>query len=125
MDTRKAPLFNRDDVLRTRIFRPYLAGPTFRLRLYYVGGDRIGYVLTQFDGNGANGREIFEGADFRPSPLHAIDSDETVRALMTFLTLRPGDTDAEYFDSYTPEQRDFAATHAEALSLYALEPEAI
>jgi hypothetical protein len=47
---------------------------------------------------------IFEGEDFAGSPMDADDSDETVAALLTFLTLRRGDTDAEYFESYTPEQ---------------------
>jgi hypothetical protein len=59
---------------------------------------------------------IFEGEDFHCSPLHAIDSDETVRTLMTFLTLRPGDTDADYFADYTPEQREYCLQHAEALA---------
>ena len=61
-------------------------------------------------------RTVFEGEDFSPSPLHAIDSDEAVAALMGFLTLRPGDTDREYFAEYTPEQLEFADQHAEALA---------
>ena len=47
---------------------------------------------------------IFEGCDFGPSPCHAIDSLDTVEALLDFLTLRPGDTDREYFAAYTPSQ---------------------
>jgi hypothetical protein len=48
--------------------------------------------------------------------MYAIDSDKAVGSLMGFLTLRPGDTDSEYFESYTPEQMHFAETHAEALA---------
>ncbi len=51
---------------------------------------------------------IFSGQSFCPSPLHAIDSIETVRALMTFILLKKGDTDAEYFDNYTEEQLEFS-----------------
>jgi hypothetical protein len=40
-----------------------------------------------------------------------------VRALMGFLTLRPGDTDDEYFDRYTPDQLAFADEHGEFLGL--------
>jgi hypothetical protein len=58
---------------------------------------------------------VFEGADFGCSPLHAIDSDRTIVGLMSFLTLRPGDTDREYFDAYTPEQLAYCSAHAEAL----------
>lgn len=59
---------------------------------------------------------LFEGEDLGCSPMHAIDSDESVAALMGFLTLRPGDTDAEYFENYTPEQMEFCQQHAESLS---------
>jgi hypothetical protein len=64
---------------------------------------RIGYELA-----GPDGAPIFRGTDFRPSPLWAIDSDDALRALLGFLTLRPGDTDREYFADYTAGQRAFA-----------------
>ncbi len=35
---------------------------------------------------------------------------------MGFLTLRPGDTDPDYFEDYTPEQHAYCDAHAEALS---------
>jgi hypothetical protein len=59
---------------------------------------------------------LFEGEAFAGSPLHADDSDATVAALLAFLTLRPGDTDSEYFDGYSPAQLHFAERHAEVLS---------
>jgi len=34
---------------------------------------------------------------------------------MSFLTLRPGDTDDEYFAAYTEAQRAYCGQHAEAL----------
>lgn len=99
------------DVIRTVIFRPYRKGmgPVFTLRMFGAG-DRIAYTLR------AEGKTIFEGSDFRCSPLDCEDSDESVKALMGFLTLRPGDTDREYFEDYTEDQLEFCSLHAETLS---------
>ena len=98
-------------------FRPYRKGhsPTFSLELYEVPGqsERMGYTLRQHDRGKTT--VIFDGRDFRPSPLHAWDSAETIAAIMGFLTLRSGDTDREYFDNYTAEQIEFRDSHAEAL----------
>jgi hypothetical protein len=69
------------------------------------------------------GRLIFEGADFHCSPLHAIDADAALASLLTFLSVRPGDTDPEYFEGYTPEQLAFARAEGENLALYAEELE--
>jgi len=62
---------------------------------------------------------IFTAGDFWCSPSRSIDSDDTLVSLLGFLTLRPGDTDAEYFENYTPRQLEFAANEAEELSIYA------
>ncbi len=67
---------------------------------------------------------IFEGDDFGPSPLHADDSLDTVAALLGFLTCKPGDTDREYFASYTPLQLDWCtSSQAENLSLWVYDRE--
>lgn len=75
----------------------------FTLRLWWVRGalcekERLAYELK--DGR----RVIFTGEDFYCSPLHSVDSLDTVYSLLSFLSLQPGDTDREYFDNYTPEQ---------------------
>jgi hypothetical protein len=99
-------------------------GPTFTLKTYDTGRvDRrgvttIGYRLTRHEKGEC--KLLFEGADFNGSPMHAIDSDETMAALMGFLTLRPGDTDAEYFEKYTPEQLAWAQSEAEYLGFEAM-----
>jgi hypothetical protein len=102
--------------MRTVRFFPYRKGmgPTFTLKLYYLGTERIGYILTMREHRKTV--TVFEGSDFRPSPMHSIDGDDAVKALMSFLTLRPGDTDADYFDSYTPEQLEYCSMHAETLN---------
>jgi len=64
------------------------------------------------------GRVVFEGTGFRPSRMHADDSIATVRALLGFLSLKPGDTDKEYFAEYTPEQLEWAESgRAEELQM--------
>ncbi len=76
----------------------------FTLRLYdtglrhHRGTTLLGYELK--DGR----KVIFHGSDFSASPMHSDDSDETVCGLLGFLSLRPGDTDREYFEQYTKEQ---------------------
>lgn len=53
---------------------------------------------------------LFAGEEYGVSPLHAVDSPEAVAGLLSFLSLEEGDTDAEYFDSYTPAQRTWLET---------------
>jgi len=69
------------------------------------GKSRLGYRLTAPDGT-----MLFEGEDFGCSPLHAIDSDNALRAILGFLTLKYGDTDRDYFDSYTGRQLEFSSS---------------
>src|SRR5436309_7602494 len=88
--TRRPKTMRRMNNMRIRLvrFRPYRKGegPTFSLELYEVPGqsERIGYTLRQHGNRKA--AVIFDGRDFRPSPVHAWDSDETVTAIMGFLT---------------------------------------
>ena len=83
-------------------------------RTDHRGQTRIGYELIDPDG-----LIMFGGSDFAGSPMHADDSDESLRALLSFLTMRPGDTDKEYFANYTPTQLEFAQTfECEALGSY-------
>lgn len=94
----------------------------FRVDLYDTGATHNGgpqqclaYVFRQ-DGN-----VIFRGADYGCSPMHAIDSAESMAALLGFLSLGDDDTDDEYFADYTPEQLEWRDEYAEALSIYALD----
>lgn len=90
----------------------------WRVRTYYAGFDsfsgktRIGYTFGRVGES-----PIFAGEDFYASPLHADDSDDTIRSLLGFLTLRPGDTDYDYFDGYTPEQIAFRDSDAETVAI--------
>jgi hypothetical protein len=92
----------------------------FLLKLYDLqrprrGGPQHALAYKFYD----NGRLIFKGEDYGWFPLHAIDSIKCVCGLLSFLSLRPGDTDRDYFDDYTPEQLAWCQSgRAEALSLY-------
>lgn len=63
---------------------------------------------------------IFAGADYC---THSdAESDESVRGLLGFLTLKPGDTDSEYFEKYTPRQVEFTESGAiEELAMWSVE----
>lgn len=85
-----------------------------------LGKSILAYRFTQYR-SPSNEKIIFEGEDFHCSPCTAIDSDDCLRSLLSFLTLRKGDTDDECFEDYTPEQIKFSEQYAETLSLYAYE----
>lgn len=70
-----------------------------------------------------DGRLIFSGADYRPGASIPIDSDRSVAGLLGFLSLRPGDTDSDYFADYSPEQLAWCQDRAEELSIIQIELE--
>jgi hypothetical protein len=89
-------------------------GRTFELRTWDTGRtDSRGqsYIAYRFGVVGES-EPIFEGSDFAGSPMTADDSDQCLATLLGFLTLRRGDTDAGYFDDYTPEQLDWTEDFA-------------
>lgn len=96
----------------------------FTLRLYDLfKRDSLGKSILAYELK--DGRKvIFSGDDFACSPLHGIDSLDTVVSLLGFLTLKPGDTDREYFDKYTPDQLEWCQSfRCDLLSLIQLELE--
>lgn len=97
----------------------------FRLDLYDTGrrdGGAFGkcYLAYTFR---HKGEVIFQGEDFSPGASMSIDGDAAVAGLLVFLSLRPGDTDKEYFERYTEKQLTFAQAHGEELSMLADELE--
>ena len=97
---------------------------SFRLELFDTGRtDRHGKsrLAYSFSDSRMGARPIFGGADFFASPLDATDSDATVAALLSFLSLQAGDTDSEHFDDYTPRQLEWRDTYAEELGFLRFE----
>lgn len=86
---------------------------------YYVG--RYGKSILGYAFGRKGEAPIFIGEDFGCPPSYAVDSDASLRCLLGFLTLRPGDTDSEYFEKYTEAQKAFAEGDAEALQIWAME----
>lgn len=111
-------------LIRKCYFRPYLKGqgPTYTLELHdeHIYSNMIHYLSFKLkEHDSGETRVIFEGHDFGlpVGYAHADDSDQTIKSLMSFLTLRKGDTDDEYFENYTQEQLDWSDSEAEALSM--------
>lgn len=128
MKPRRKGFRMKRDRLRSVRFAPYRKGmgPTFFLDMWdthrsdskHYHKSVLGYRLGQCTREKAGKTKcaiLFEGEDF--ATPGSVDSDEAVRDLMGFLTLKPGDTDKEYFDNYTTAQRAFASNHAEALAM--------
>lgn len=107
--------------LDTEPVREWSEGP-FRVLLWHAGTqqghrDILAYRFFHDDAL------IFEGADFSPSPMFDAASDDSVYSLLGFLCLQPGDTDPEFFESYTPQQLAWAQTWGEELSYLVSEHE--
>ena len=115
--TIKIPSNDDDRILRRVELDGYTLTTWATGRTDHRGGTTIGYAFHKVGENDP----IFLGEDFGSSPMDATDSDASLRSLLGFLTLRPGGTDAEYFENYTERQLAFAATDAEGLSFYAME----
>ena len=82
---------------------------------------RTGQWLLGYRFTSPKGETLFEGEDYGCAPSDPVDSDRALRGLLGFLTLKPGDTDRDYFKSYTEAQMAFAKGDAEELSLWAME----
>lgn len=81
----------------------------YELRLYDAGTDDEGrevlrYVFHDLGWSEQSGRRLFVGGDYRPSPMHSVDGPESIAGLLSFLSLREGDTDRDYFDGYDERQ---------------------
>lgn len=79
---------------------------SFILTLWSVAGEENkAYRLVD------KGRAIFQGTDYRPSPMHAWTTEQAAGGLLVFLTLAPGDTDPDYFNTYTADQTVWTASN--------------
>ena len=54
-----------------------------------------------------NGETIFIGDQYNPSPCYPPTARESALMLLGFLTLRPGDTDDEYFNKHSTRQLEW------------------
>ena len=100
------------------LMRGWASSP-FRLELHELRGPGrwredgktpIGYRFYHDD------QLIFEGDDIAVPAGQTLDGDQTVRGVLGFLALRPGDVEADHFAAYTPEQLAWRDEHAEDLA---------
>jgi hypothetical protein len=100
------------------LMREWARGP-FRLELHELPGRSaplvpeghtpIGYRFFH------NGQLIFQSDDITVPPDQSLDGDQTVRGVLGFLALRPGNVEPDYFAGYTPSQPAWRDQHAEDL----------
>lgn len=103
--------------LRQVRMHPYKQGhgPTFSLTLWDTGErDSMNKAILAYRLR-MEGKTIFQGEDFH-TPHRPLNSDQNIEELLGFLCLKPGDTDADWFDQYTPEQLAFTEKHGEWLA---------
>lgn len=74
--------------------------------IYWNGGEKCSFEMK------LRGEVIANGNDFRPSPIHNIDDDLSMISLLSFLCVRPGDTDPEYFAEHTAAHLEWLKTPA-------------
>lgn len=84
------------------------------LTTYYQGTGILAYKMY------VDGKLLFKGNDYKPSPALGIDTIEANVDLLGLLTVGVGDTDSDYFKDYTPIQLEWAMNFGtrEELSLY-------
>lgn len=84
-----------------------------------TGQRKIGYEFKS-----SAGEVIFRGEDIGVASSDAIDSDAATWGAVGWFTLKPGDTDSEFFDDYTPAQLEWCeSSEAEELSLFVYDHE--
>ena len=108
-----------DDYTRYQAPTGHIVGLDFLRIDHGSGHSKVRYYLDD-----PNGRRLFEGDDLGIPAHQAADGPEAATALLSFLTVQPGDVEEEYFDKHTPEQLDWCQSEeAEDLSLFVLELE--
>jgi len=96
----------------------------YKIGLCFTGRVKDGKAQVAYYLDSPEGERIFEGSDLYPGAGMCADGPETAAALLGFLTCQPGDTDDEYFDTYTPRQLEWCQTmEAEELASWAMEVE--
>jgi hypothetical protein len=102
---------DREHTITIQAFDAYKTGPH--------GHSQID-VRVLFTAKGGKPVEIFpRGATYCGMPCgSSIDGDEAKELVCSLIAMKPGDTDREFFDSYTPEQLSFVKEYGEELSQY-------
>lgn len=85
-----------------------------------TGQHMVGYAFWPADA--LDSEPLFLGDDCGVAPSDAIDSDAAMFGVLGWLVLKPGDTDAEFFEHYTAAQLGWCTgSEAEEINMYCLD----
>ena len=104
------PIPSEDEASEQSILRAVKLLDKYYLVLWDTGKSDWSHTTVGYRLMGPGGKVLFQGEDLGIPNGQAIDSDDTIRDLVGWLTLKPGDTDDEYFEKYSPEQLEFATS---------------
>ena len=61
-----------------------------------------------------NNELLFHGVDYKPAPTHDWDSLECILHLLSFLLLKPGYADPDFFKDHTDKQKEYINSESAA-----------
>src|SRR5262245_54308880 len=86
------------------------------MRGWRSGWDEAGRVKLTVEVRHGN-RVIFPAGQLYCALHGSSDGIEARELIMSLVAMRPGDTDRDYFDGYTPEQLAWAERHGERIDM--------
>jgi len=117
------------EMIRRVVCQP-LTGSKIEIRMYDTGRrdsrgmTRIEVEADRLDLNSGERKVLFSGSDLYMSPGMGTcdDSDAMVKCAVSMVAMRPGDTDSDWFDNYSPDQLEWSRSYeCEALQESALD----
>ncbi len=110
--------------IRYAVLLPYIKGkgPTMRVEIWDThtrdnrGCTNLVARLYAFEGGK---RTHVLDMRFAMGMGQSDDGDDAMRAAITAVAMKPGDTDAEFFAEYTPEALAFVTDHGESMAMVA------
>ena len=115
------------ELVRTLHVKPYIPGlPWFRVEIYDPnewdsrGAPVVWWRLYKHQ-KGHKPVLVFDGLEephkWRCAGWFSVDGDEAAECVLNSASIRPSDTDREFFDGYSPEQLAFAEEYGESIGM--------
>lgn len=110
--------------IRYAVLAPYIKGngPTMRVEIWdtYTRDDRgMSWLIARLYAFEGGKRMHVLDQRFAMGMGQTDDGDDAMRAAITAVAMKPGDTDAEFFADYTPEALAFVTEHGENMAMVA------
>lgn len=85
---------------------------------HFQASNRFGHTTIELELRFAGKTLWPRGSTTVGTPAHvSVDGDEAKALALSLFELKPGDTDAEFFADYTPEQLDFVRTYSDEIMM--------